>query len=113
MKGMATKYAGLLILTVATACAQSLESPVYLEQFRNLKVSVERITNDVFERNIRRDSQDSTASRVFALQKLVHRLHEEAGGADLASRQRGGRPDKRLLLVQQGCMAMDYLLQAL
>lgn len=110
---MVMKYAGLLMLTVAMACAQSLESPIYLEQFRNLRVSVERITNDVFQGNIRRDNQDSTASRVFALQKLVHRLQEEAGGADLDSRQHGARPDKRLLLVQQGCMALDYLLQAL
>ena len=113
MEPMAIRHSAVLILTATIACAQSQESPVYLEQFRNLSVSVERITNDVFQGNIRRDNQDSSASRVFALQKLVHRLQEEAGGADIEARKRGARPDKRLLLVQQGCMAVDYLLQAL
>ena len=113
MGRMTIQYAALLVLTAAIACAQSQETPVYLEQFRSLDASVERITSDVLQSNIRGDNQDSTGSRVFALQKLVHRLQEEAGGADIEARKRGARPDKRLLLVQQACMAMDYVLQAL
>lgn len=109
---MEIKYVVSLILTAAMVCAQSPEAPVFVEQFHNLRVRVERITNDVSQGNISREKEE-TASRVFALGKLVHRLQEGSAGADLDARKSGARPDKRLLLVEQGCIAMDYLLKAL
>ena len=109
MDRMGIKYVVFLIVAAATTCAQSQETPVYLEQFQNLNANMDRIMDEVVKGQI----QDSTWSRLFALQKLTHHLQESAGEADGQARRSGARPDKRLLLIEQGCMAMDYVLKAL
>jgi hypothetical protein len=50
---------------------------------------------------------------VLALQKLIHRLEEVALEASLESIQSRHGPNKTLLLVSQGCNALDFVLLAL
>jgi hypothetical protein len=49
----------------------------------------------------------------LALAKLVHRLGEEAGQANIDVLKREGKSDRVLLLVSQGCEALSFTLMAL
>jgi len=78
----------------------------------NLHVSVDRISAEVSQGKTAASDQDAT-SRLFALRKLAHRLQEEAEAADLEAMKAGTHKDKRLPLVQQGCIAIDFVIEAL
>ncbi len=59
------------------------------------------------------DSRLTAAEQGLALEKLVHSLGEQALGEDLARRRRGSDPDRTLLLVAQGSIAIDFMLTAI
>lgn len=49
----------------------------------------------------------------LALFKAVHELQREAMQSYMNSVQSGRSPDKRLLLINQGCVAMDFIIEAI
>ena len=102
---------GILIPIGGTAFCQ--EAPVYAEQFQNLQKSVDQILNEVSIGIPEKGDQQLLEERLFALQKVTHRLQEGAAEADLAARKRGAGVNKQLRLVEQGCMAIDSVLRAL
>ena len=105
---MAIKQLTVILFAASLLSAQSRETPVYLEQFGNLNASAERLRNELLAGKIDRDQLASLGSRIFALQKLLHRLQEAAGDVEVKT-----GTDKSLRLIQQGCMAIDYTLTAM
>jgi hypothetical protein len=109
------RYAALVLLTASVgAVAQSGETPVYVEQFQNLQSSMERVFLEVTKsESITNEGRFNVNERLFALKKIAHRLQEGAGDAGIAAQNSGRKMDKRLRLVEQGCMSIDSVLAAL
>ena len=103
--GLGTSLAG------QRAIAQSGETPIYKEQFAALVQSMDRVYSSALKVPSGTDKQE-LMERVFALQKSAHRLQEQAGEAENQSREAGHTIDKRLLLIEQGCMSVDLVLAA-
>ena len=83
---------------------------VYKTQFIELRAR----TKSIFDRiEQRKESLNDLREEILPLTKLIHRLDEEAIGSDLESTKRGGEQQKTLLLVAQGCIALDFILSAL
>jgi hypothetical protein len=102
-----------LIFATPPLFAQSLETPVYVEQFSNLQSSMDRIYSECSRPSLSAGEKESLTARLFALQKTAHRLEEQAGKADLESVKQGRTTDKQLRLVEQGAMSIDVVLAAL
>jgi hypothetical protein len=89
---------------------------VYRTQFvesrikvRSILERVDRLSRGSLDDRMKTDSQEE----IFALTKLIHRLQEEAGGSNIDAMKSGHNSNKTLLLVSQGCIAMDFVLSAL
>jgi hypothetical protein len=122
---MVTKaVACAIFITLAAVQPVAAERPgmtsgapsLYVEQFLSLRTSMERLFTAASQANPR--SMSSKASldineRLFALEKMAYRLQEQAAAAHVSALKQGRGTDKRLLLVQQGCMAIDSVLEAL
>jgi hypothetical protein len=111
-----------LLCTIAFFLSQSVyaqdsgEVRVYRTQFLELRGKVK----SVFERVERqgRDAPDyklkiELSKEMFALTKLAHNLEEQTGEANLSEMKRGQDQNKTLLLIGQGCKALDFVLSAL
>ncbi len=101
-----------MLLTV-TASAQSMEAPVYKKQFVELVASL----NSVYVESLAQDRKTGSTldldSRMFALMKTAHRLQEQAGQTNVESMKAGRSKDRTLMLVEQGCISVDGVLNAL
>ena len=53
------------------------------------------------------------AEELLAIQKLVHRLGEEADDTNVKGLERDRTSTKRLLLVAQGCEGLNFVMAAL
>jgi hypothetical protein len=107
----------LLAPTVTPALAQSGEAAVYIDQFRTLQQKMEQIFSEVKSSGlpgVNTAKSIEIQERLFALTKLVHRLGETALSAnnELLRDPKKDR-DKSLMLVGQGCIAIDFVLTAL
>jgi len=105
-----------LYLTQTAYAQGSGATNVYRTQFFEMHAKVKTI----FERAGRQGRSEpnhkarvSLREEILALTKLIHRLEEEAARADLEGMERGRNSNKSLLLVAQGCKAMDFVLNAL
>ncbi len=102
------------LIIASVAFAQSRETPVYLEQFYNLQVSMERAYAEVSQIDTKStEARLDLSARMFALQKAAHRLQEGSAEAGTAPLKIGKGIDKRLHLVGLGCMGIDSILTAL
>jgi hypothetical protein len=105
-----------LAATPALAHAQSGEAAVYVDQFRNLQQKMEQIFSEIkSSRNLPGSITHQAVEiqeRLLALEKLVNRLGETALSANV-QRDHLDKSDKSLLLVNQGCNAIDFVLTAL
>lgn len=101
----------ILVVWGNSAFAQSGETPIYKEQFAALVQSVDRVYGAALKEPSKAERL-SLEEQVFALQKTAHRLQEQAGEAENQSRALGREPDRRLLLIEQGCMSIDLILAA-
>jgi hypothetical protein len=101
----------------ALLCAQSGESPVYIEQFLHLNETTKQMFAEIAESQPRwaKSSTERLAlrERLFAVTKLANGLEEMAGRTELDLLNKGQSQDKRLKLVKQGCAALDFVLLAL
>lgn len=101
-----------MLLTVA-ASAQSMEAPVHKKQFVELVASMNSVYVESLAQEPKTGSKLDLESRIFALIKTAHRLQEQAEQADLDSMKAGRSKDKTLMLVEQGCISVDGVLNAL
>ncbi len=102
-----------LLLTLPLALAQSRETPVYVEQFTNLHASMEHIFSESSKSPLTPEERQSLLERLFAVKKTAHGLQEQAGGADIEAQKRSQRTDRRLRLIEEGCMTVDGVVTAL
>ena len=85
---------------------------VYRNQFIDLRAKVQSVFQRTEQQSRRADdykAKTNLREEILALTKLIHRLEEES----LASNVETRKTDKTLLLVSQGCRAMDFVLGAL
>jgi hypothetical protein len=105
-----------LFLIMAFALVQSIPAQnvgaakVYKTQFIELRAKVKLVFDRIEQQ---RGGLTDLREEILALTKLIHRLQEEAMGSDMESTKRGHESDKTLLLVSQGCIALDFVLTAL
>jgi hypothetical protein len=106
----------VLLFTQTSHAQNSGATNVYRTQFVEMRGKVRSIFERV-ERELRGEpdykARVSLKEEMLALTKLIHRLDEEALRTDTESMERGRRSNKTLLLVSQGCRAMDFVLNAL
>ncbi len=112
---------GVRLILIATIAASFSTMPLvisaqenvefYTTQFRDLAVRVDVVlsgarnaTSAYSKLSISEDSLDLT--------RRVHRLQEGAARTNLEVLKQSGRPNRTLLLVIQGCSAMDFTLIA-
>ena len=103
-------------LQLSTSAQDSGAAKVYRTQFIETRAKVKNILDrvDMLTRGAAdNQTKQNLREEILALTKLIHRLDEEAGQSDIDAMNRGRESNKTLLLVNQGCMAMDYLLKAL
>jgi hypothetical protein len=117
-----TRYFALFLITSIGAHAQqSPESPVYVEQFRNLQRSVEQIYLEVSKTGSATSDEDRTKlqARLFALQKVTQSVRMAVSQENLnmlkqaVAKKKEYKADKSLLLIDVGCYAIDTVLEAL
>ena len=88
----------------------------YNLQFFELSAKVKSVSKRIEQQagNLT-SSQDEVAIRTETLElfKAVHELQRKAMQSYMDSVQSGHSPDKALLLVNQGCLAMDFIIQAI
>jgi hypothetical protein len=119
-----TKFLGtIFILSIVAFCftqpihaQDSGAAKVYRSQFLDSRVKVKSML-DTVDRLSRGtiDNRDkmNLQEEMLALTKLIHRLQEEALSSNNDAVGRNQDPNKTLLLISQGCIAMDYMLSAL
>ena len=83
---------------------------VYKTQFIELRAKVKSVSDRIEQQ---RTGSTDLRGEILALTKLIHRLQEEAMDSDIESIKRGREPETTLLLVSQGCIALDFVLTAL
>jgi len=86
---------------------------IYADQFVNLHESVRALFAEVAAGQISAEGDLGLLERVHALQRLAHRLGEEAGRGDLEGFKRTGNSDRMLLLVVQGVAGLDFVFEGL
>ena len=89
---------------------------IYRNQFLESRINV----NSMLERvsSLRVETLDNQTEinlqeEIFSLTKLIHNLGEEALRSNNDSLRRKKIQSKTMLLINQGCIAMDYVLSAL
>jgi|GEM_PF-4432608 len=113
----------IFILIIVAFCSnQSIHAQdsgaakVYRTQFLESRVKVKAMLERVdrlSRSTINERTKINLQEEIFALTKLIHRLQEEAASSNIDAATRGQDSNKTLLLVSQGCIAMDYVLSAL
>jgi hypothetical protein len=95
--------------------AQSTETPGYLERLSKLKTIVDRTTDQITTKASVMKVEDVVNARgkLLAMEKEAHQLQEQSGRSNLTLLQGGKPQDKRLMLIGQGCMSLDAILEAL
>jgi len=85
-----------------------------VEQFQKLQSKMEQIYADVSNNKPDQNkSRFDLEDRPFAIQKIAHRLPRKVRTRHAYSNVAGALADKRLLLVEQGCLSIDSVPQAL
>jgi hypothetical protein len=106
-------------LTLALAAVPSIHAQsganIYITQFRGLRSQLATLAPkaDALAEHGTSEQKSVYAQDIFALQKLIHRLGEEAAGTNLNVVHPSGRDDKSLLLVVVGAEAMSLQCTAL
>jgi hypothetical protein len=89
---------------------------LYRDQFVALHDKVQSVANTANSAagsGVARNDQAEIIEELLALQRLVHRLGEQAAETNLDGRHQGRAQDKRLLLVSQGCEGLSFVIAAL
>jgi hypothetical protein len=101
----------LLLITTSTLQAQITgANKIYTSQFSDLRSKVTTIFNRVIYQG---DKKMTTKEEILTLTKLIYRLHDEVGRSNIDALKKGLPLSKILLLIGQGCQAMDFVLSAL
>jgi hypothetical protein len=101
-------YFGFFSTTTVTA-EEVGAAKVYIAQFVELHTKVEQIMKNITQVKNKQDLREE----MFALVKIIHRLDEESARTNLDMLKRGQASDKKLLLVSQGCEALEFVTSAL
>jgi hypothetical protein len=83
---------------------------IYITQFNEMCSKVSNLLNRVMSQG---DKKMTTREEIFALTKLIHRFHEESAKTNADGLKNGLPSNKTILLIGQGCQAMDFVLNAL
>jgi len=103
----------LLFLSASASAQTAGAAGVFRAQLIDLHAKTILILERVEKAGPQGVTRQSTQEEIFALVRLVHRLEEEAGAANLQFIQRGQPSNKTLLLVQQAAKAVDGMLSSL
>jgi type I site-specific restriction-modification system R (restriction) subunit len=99
----------LLCFQVVISAQTSGQRKVYKDNFIELHKKVNRY----FQATCSDSSQIQTREELFTLTKLVHRLEEEASKSDTELPKNDLETSKTLNLISQGCIVLDFTIQAL
>jgi hypothetical protein len=95
---------------------RSTPAKTYKLQFFELSAKVRSVSKRIEQRagNIRSPQDDfSIRTETLELFKAMHELQGKAMQSYVNSVESGQSPDRELLLVNQGCVAMDFIIQAI